>query len=256
MVVLAVAVLAGCGGKSAYVPPKSALTPEGAIAAAPPQNALLGVGGKHIDAAGALLVERFEGFSSCPYPDPVLGWSVPTRGFGETEGIHRNSPCISRGAAQRNLIRLLESRYMWAARDLGVPLNQSQWDSLGSTLWNLGAGIIGRGTQLGNLLRARNYRGYANALLAYDHAGGQVIAGLRTRREAEARLFLAAPPKPKPLTYKQRVAIFTRLRVLRRELLAKGCDRRRDHHQKLGPTCKRWFAEGARLHHALVVNHY
>lgn len=254
-VVLAAVLLGACGG-AAYKPPASSLTPEGAIRAAPPTGLAVGLSSIHVDAAGALLVERFEGFSSCPYPDPVLGWSVPTRGFGETEGIRRGGPCISRAQAQVNLIRLLETRYMWAARALGVPLNQNQANSLGSTLWNLGAGIIGPGTQLGNLLRAHNYVGYANALLAYDHAGGQVIAGLRTRREAEAHLFLASPPKPKPLTHAQRVAVYTRLRTLRRVLLTRGCDHRRDHHQKLGPTCERWFAEGARLHHVLAVNHY
>ena len=147
----------------------------------------------HISPAGLRLIENFEGWSSAPYWDSYGG--VWTRGYGETEGIHAGSPWISRAQGEANLKRLVETRYEYAIRALGIPLTQNQWDSLCSTVWNLGPGIIGPGTQLGILLRDRDFTGYASALLAYDHAGGVVLQGLKTRREQERALFLSRPPK-------------------------------------------------------------
>lgn len=134
------------------------------------------------------MIEGFEGWSSRPYWDPY--GRVWTRGFGETEGIHQNSPSISRAQGEANLKHLVETRYEWALRSLNVALNQNQWDALCSFVWNLGAGIF-QGTTLGNELRAREWVAAANSMLQYDHAGGQVLEGLKTRREAEAHLFLS-----------------------------------------------------------------
>jgi hypothetical protein len=84
-------------------------------------------------------------------------------------------------------------------------------------VYNLGAGIVGPGTQLGSLLRARNFTGYATALLSYDHAGGVVLEGLRIRRLDEARLFLTPDTKPKPKPTPNEVRK-TREKKLRRDI--------------------------------------
>ena len=144
--------------------------------------------------AGFALIAREEGFVGHPYFDSAGG--VWTRGFGETEGIGPHSPTITEAQGLQNLRRIFEQRYEWAIRGLGVDLNQNQWDSLASTVWNLGAGIIGPGTQLGGLLRERNFAGYAAALLGFDHAGGVVIPDLRRRRQNEAALFLRRVTDP------------------------------------------------------------
>jgi GH24 family phage-related lysozyme (muramidase) len=140
----------------------------------------------HISNAGLALIEEFEGFSHAPYWDPY--GNVWTRGYGETEGISRRSPWIRQSTAQNNLRRLIEQRYEWAIRALQVPLNQNQWDALCSFVWNLGAGIF-TGELRAALLR-RDWRAVANQMLAYDHAGGQVLEGLQHRRQVEAELFL------------------------------------------------------------------
>lgn len=150
----------------------------------------------HISTNGLHLIEQFEGWSSCPYWDPY--GRVYTRGFGETEGITANSRCISRAEGEANLKRLVEERYEWALNELGVPLGQNQWDALCSFVWNLGAGIF-KGTNVGAALRKKEWGNAADCMLAYDHAGGQVLEGLRTRREQEVQLFLrrdSAPPTP------------------------------------------------------------
>src|ERR1039458_6814290 len=190
--ILSMAALAGCGKtvptqtgippSRIVVPPQSSITPEGAKSAAPPVSLPRApVGGKHIDAAGLHLIGGFEGFESCPYWDPY--GRVWTRGYGETESIRANSPCISRSAAQTRLQGLVESRYEWALRALGVALNQHQWNALCSFVWNLGAGIF-QGTTLGADLRARAFFAASRQMLAYDHAGGVVLAGLRTDRKS------------------------------------------------------------------------
>lgn len=144
----------------------------------------------HISNAGLRLIEEFEGFSGVPYWDPF--GRVWTRGYGETEGISRNSPHISRAQGQANLRRLVETRYEWAIRQLGVGLfNQNQWDALCSFAWNLGAGIFTG--SLRAALQSKQWRVAAQHMLAYDHAGGQVLAGLARRRRLEVDLFLHRP---------------------------------------------------------------
>lgn len=178
------------------LPRETSRTPEGAKPALPPVGVALAASlQKHISANGLHLIEGFEGFSSCPYWDAY--GHVETRGYGETEGIHAGSPCITRAYGEQNLRSRLERFYEWALRALGVPLNQNQWDALDSFAWNLGAGIF-QGTTLGAELRARQFNAAASNMLQYVHAGGVVLAGLVTRRRAEVRLFLTPIAGPTP----------------------------------------------------------
>jgi lysozyme len=143
----------------------------------------------HISDRGVQLIAGFEGFSSTPYWDSY--GKVWTRGFGETEQITQHSPPISRAEGLARLKSLIEQRYEWALRGLNLPLNQNQWDALCSFVWNLGAGIF-----TGNLraaLEAREWQRAGQIMLQYDHAGGVVLAGLQTRRQAEVKLFLQPP---------------------------------------------------------------
>lgn len=144
----------------------------------------------HISPNGLRLIESFEGWSSAPYWDSF--GRVWTRGYGETEGITAGSPRLTRAQGQANLKHLVETRYEPAIRALDVKLNQNEWDALCSFVWNLGPGILDG--VLGDRLRKGDRVGFANAMLAYDHAGGTVLAGLRSRRERERHLFLTAAP--------------------------------------------------------------
>lgn len=148
----------------------------------------------HISDRGLRLIESFEGWSSRPYWDAY--GRVWTRGFGETEGIHAGSPAISRQQGAANLKHLVEQRYEWAIRGLGVPLSQNQWDALCSFVWNLGAGIFTG--HLRSALVSRRWHDAANIMLQYDHAGGVVLAGLSRRRREEVSLFLSDTKPPPP----------------------------------------------------------
>lgn len=144
----------------------------------------------HISKQGLALIETFEGFSSRPYWDP-LG-RVWTRGYGETEGITADSRPISRAQAQTRLRQLVQERYEPSIRNLHVELNQNQWDALCSFVWNLGPGIL-TGT-LRTALKDRRWGDAAQQMLAYDHAGGQLVPGLQRRRQTECQLFLRPVP--------------------------------------------------------------
>ncbi len=254
---IAALIVGGCGSSPPRAPappattlpstiPQSSRTPEGPDnpsaakpAAAPVSLPRVTLGEKHISVRGLHLIEGFEGFGSCPYWDPY--GRVWTRGYGETEGISGNSPCISRAQGENNLRYLVEARYEWALRQLGVPLNQNQWDALCSFVWNLGAGIF-QGTTVGADLRARQFYAASRIMLAYDHAGGQVLEGLRIRREAEVALFLTPEPKPVCNAACQLRPLYVRRAELRGALTKYRC--RVIHGPRADPRCPRWAREG------------
>jgi lysozyme len=188
------------GASAATTLPESARVPEGPLnpspakPQAPPVSLRPTVGPvKHIDTAGLRLLEGFEGFSSCPYQDVTGVWTI---GYGEAY-VSPSAPCESRATAQAKLKWQVERNYEWAIRVLGVPFDEHEWDALCSFVYNTGAGIFS-GTTVGADLRARRYYAATRVWLEYDHAGGVVLPGLRTRREVEVRLFLTPEPRPKP----------------------------------------------------------
>lgn len=178
-----------------YIPPASAVTPEGAITAQRP--ALLAPTIKRpvtIDALGLHLIEGFEGYQRCAYWDPY--GRVWTAGFGQTKGVYGGFCFSGRSAAEANLKRSVQAEYEWAVHAIGYPFNQHEVDALDSFAYNLGAGIFA-GSLRGDLAGGRVYAA-SRIMLAYDHAGGVVLAGLKTRRELEVRLLLTPVKAPTP----------------------------------------------------------
>lgn len=145
--------------------------------------------------AGAQIIESFEGFRSRPYQDAVGVWTI---GFGSTRGVGPNTPPISRAQARARLMREVDARYGAAINALGLPLDQNQFDALTSFVYNVGPGGVASTTKVGRALRDRNWKAAADAMLAWDKAGGRRLAGLTRRRRAERALFLR--PARDPLT--------------------------------------------------------
>lgn len=143
---------------------------------------------KKISAAGVKMIAGFEGYESAPYTDSVGVWTI---GYGHTEGVSSRSKPLTQAQARALLQHDLDKTYAPPVTALGLPLNQHQFDALVSAVYNLGPGILSSSSTLGKALRARNWKLAADALLLYDHAGGRVLPGLRTRREAERKLFLS-----------------------------------------------------------------
>lgn len=69
-----------------------------------------------------------------------------------------------------------------------VPLTQSEFDALVDFAFNCGIQALTSSTLL-TLLNNSNYAGAANEFAKWDHASGQVVAGLLRRRLAEVQEF-------------------------------------------------------------------
>lgn len=143
---------------------------------------------------GLLLIERFEGFVGHPYQDSVGVWTI---GFGHTHGVTAGSPDITVEEGTALLKADVELEYGAAVNSVGVPLTQHEFDATTSFVYNLGTGVLSDGG-FGRLLRAQQYDAAANAMLGYDHAGGEILEGLAVRRAAERKLFLTPDPTPIP----------------------------------------------------------
>jgi lysozyme len=147
---------------------------------------------QHCSVDGLHLIEGFEGYSGKRYLDAV---GVPTIGYGTTSAVIFPLPKTCTRAQAEGWLRLYVQRNCEpAVRGMGVPLNQHQFDALCSFAYNLGPGSLSSGWSVGRLLRARQYRAAADAMLQFDHAGGVVLAGLARRRQTERSRFLTPMP--------------------------------------------------------------
>ena len=140
---------------------------------------------------GARLIANFEGFRSCPYQDSVGVWTI---GYGSTKGVGPNTKCVTRAQALARMKREVGVTYGRAVNELGVRLNQNQFDALVSFVYNVGPGGVASTTGVGAALRRQDWRRAADELLKWDRAGGRTLEGLSRRRRAERKLFLQRPP--------------------------------------------------------------
>lgn len=146
----------------------------------------------HVTHAGLVEIESSEGFSSKPYLDRVARPPVWTQGFGETKNVRSNSPPISRAEAEKRLTTRFAQDYAGALAPFCEleGFNQNMYDALASFVWNCGTGAVGPGTTIGKRLRAREWAGAADALLAWNMCGSRPVEGLTLRRKRERTLFL------------------------------------------------------------------
>lgn len=133
---------------------------------------------------GISLTERFEGCRLQAYLDSV---GKPTIGYGHTHGVKLGDICTAEQAEQW----LIEDTN-WAVGVVNalvqIPLTQNQFDALVDFTFNLGSGNF----QHSNLLRLVNEQNFtlaASEFEKWDKAGGQVVAGLLRRRQAEQQEF-------------------------------------------------------------------
>jgi GH24 family phage-related lysozyme (muramidase) len=149
-----------------------------------------------ISDAGLALIERFEGFRSDWYLDPV---GVRTIAFGWTGPLPNGLVPPLTEAEGRRLLRDTVGDYEAAVRRLvAVPLGQPQFDALVSFTYNLGASNLSSST----LLRLLNEGRVREAAAEFDKwvlAGGVPLAGLVRRRAAERALFESAPSPTPPV---------------------------------------------------------
>jgi lysozyme len=131
------------------------------------------------------LIEEFEGCKLEPYADAV---GVPTVGFGHTGGdVSLGMDPISQEQADQLLAADLQ-RFEQAVTEMAPTTSQQQFDALVSFSYNLGEGAL-RGSSLLRFHNAGQYDDAANEFGKWNHAGGQVLAGLTRRRAAESACY-------------------------------------------------------------------
>jgi lysozyme len=137
----------------------------------------------------ARFVAKWEGFLDHAYLDTIASPAVWTIAYGHTgKDVHAGMH-----VSKREGLRLLSHDLRMAARavkeGIHVKLAVRQRIALISIAFNCGAGAV-VGSTLAAKLNAGNYQGAADCFLEWDHAGGEVVEGLKRRREAERWMFL------------------------------------------------------------------
>jgi lysozyme len=139
-------------------------------------------------AMGAATVGYFEGKENSAYRDPV---GVVTICYGHTETArigqtHTDAECES-------LLRQdLGKAFAAVDRHVSVELPPTREAALASFAYNVGEGAFARSTLL-RRLNAGRVREACDELLRWVYAGGRVLPGLVTRRQAEREMCLMEP---------------------------------------------------------------
>lgn len=145
------------------------------------------------------LIKRFEGLRLTAYKCPAGVWTI---GYGHTSGVREGDRCTGEQAEAWLAADVLESE---RAVDylVKVPLTDNQRGALVSLVFNVGGGNFTASTLL-KKLNAGDYAGAAAEFRRWNKAGGKVLPGLTTRRQAEAALFLSPGPVAPLVTYHTR----------------------------------------------------
>ena len=146
---------------------------------------------RHITDDGLNLIKTYEGYSSHAYLCPALHWTI---GYGAIWGLdHKrvteDHPDITEYQADQLLRRDVGKSEQSVIRLIRVPLEDGQYDSLCSFVFNLGSGALQSST-LRRKLNRGDYIGAADEFPRWVFAGGRKLKGLIRRRNHERLMFL------------------------------------------------------------------
>lgn len=151
-----------------------------------------------LSAKGLGMIAGFEGYRRYPYNDVADNATI---GYGHllhlgpvSAADHLRYPL---GLTVREGLTVLRSDCAHAEAAVRTyvkrELGQGQYDALVSFTFNCGGGALAHSTLLVDVNRDLGAKGaltIATDFMRWDHAGGVVVPGLRTRRHDEAVLFL------------------------------------------------------------------
>ena len=134
---------------------------------------------------GLSLIKHFEG---CELKAYRCAANVLTIGYGTTKNVTEDMEITQEEA--ESLLQEEMHEYEGYINDIvKVPLEQHQFDSMVSWVFNLGSGNLFSSTLLKKLNNSE-YDEVPEQIKRWNKAGGKVLEGLVKRREAEALLFL------------------------------------------------------------------
>jgi len=147
---------------------------------------------------GIPLIKEFEGCYLKAYPDPLSGNLPITIGYGSTKKRDGSNwklgESITEQEADDLLMLQLENSYLPPMQKIPVwnELNANQQGALLSFGYNLGANFYGSSnfSSMTRVLRDKKWDEIEETFLKYRNPGSNVEAGLKRRRQAEAKLFL------------------------------------------------------------------
>src|SRR5271166_608040 len=134
---------------------------------------------------GLNLTENFEACKLIAYQD-IKG--ILTIGWGHTGPEVVEGLVWTQDQADTQLVMGLQHAVNTVNRLVTVPMTQGIFDALVDFVFNVGSGNFAGSTLL-HLLNAGDVAGAAEEFAKWDHASGQVVAGLLRRREAEVQEF-------------------------------------------------------------------
>lgn len=145
---------------------------------------------------GIALIKQYEGLRLTTYKDAV---GIPTIGYGHVENPipPGGTRTITAEAAEQILREDLQRFEHDVNSMLTVEVTQNQFDALVSFAFNLGPANLKSSTLL-RKVNSGDFNGAAEEFPKWNHAGGQVLAGLTARRNAEKTCFY--PDKSRGVT--------------------------------------------------------
>ena len=135
---------------------------------------------------GIALIKEFEGLRLKAYKCPGGVWTI---GYGHTAGV-KPGMVISEAQAEEYLKADLIAfeRYL---NDLGLALNQNQFDALVSFIYNVGTGNFSSSTLLRKVRANPQDNSIMDEFLRWVYSKGRVLPGLQRRRLAEMKLYFS-----------------------------------------------------------------
>ncbi len=133
---------------------------------------------------GLELIRNFEGCETDAYQDSVGVWTI---GYGHTKGVEEGQTC-SFEDAEIMLSQEMEEYEGYINDMVKVDLQQHEFDSLVAWVYNLGPTNLGESTML-KVLNGGQFDRVPDEMKRWNRAGGEVLAGLVRRRQAESLMF-------------------------------------------------------------------
>jgi lysozyme len=142
---------------------------------------------------GLDLIKRFEGLKLKPYLCPA---AVPTIGYGNTfyengKKVQMSDKPITEEIATELLLHTLKTFEKHVDTYCRDDINQNQFDALVSFAFNLGPYNLKNSTLLKKVNANPSDPTIRNEFGKWTKAGGRVLKGLVTRRNAEADLYFS-----------------------------------------------------------------
>jgi len=136
---------------------------------------------------GLALTKSFEGLHLGAYQDCAGNWTI---GYGHTGPSVLPGQSISEPEAEKLLQADLAEAVACVNHAVKAVISQGEFDAMVDFCFNAGRGNFVQSTLL-RKVNSGDFKGAAAQFALWVHAGGEVVAGLLRRRNAEAALFVA-----------------------------------------------------------------